>query len=300
MERDERKIQDRDPKRKLMSEEKWSEGTNWSDLVKEGAERERVFITKREKEEKEREIMADRALQIMVPGTEAIKPVIPSHSLPTGFLKKTFGPKLGGPIFNELLSTSTQIHDLVNASGRNIASMISSMTIQVGKEGCDVEKLMKMGIEVQEDGENYLLETAGIVDTGTDISCSSDEFREALGRSPLRDASGRIIGIGGSKFNMEKDKLRLVDCDKEITVLETRKIGQLGINSNNNPRFNEVVRLELGTSREDSRFEWNLQESKPHILLGLKSGSLLSSPMKEDEMLRNNLEIPVFSPEIQV
>ena len=72
---------------------------------------------------------------------------------------------------------------------------------------------------------------------------------------------------------MEKDKLRLVDCDKEITVLETRKIGQLGINSNNNPRFNEVVRLELGTSREDSRFEWNLQETKPHILLGLKSGS---------------------------
>ena len=68
--------------------------------------------------------MADRALQIMVPGTEAIKPVIPSHSLPTGFLKKTFGPKLGGPIFNELLSTSTQIHDLVNASGRNIASSV--------------------------------------------------------------------------------------------------------------------------------------------------------------------------------
>ena len=28
MERDERKIQDRDPKRKLISEEKWSEGTN--------------------------------------------------------------------------------------------------------------------------------------------------------------------------------------------------------------------------------------------------------------------------------
>ena len=92
MERDERKIQDRDPKRKSISEEKWSEGTNWRDLVKEGAEREKVFITKREEEEKEREVMADKALQIMVPGTEAIKPAIPSQSLPTGFHRKTFGP----------------------------------------------------------------------------------------------------------------------------------------------------------------------------------------------------------------
>ena len=31
MERDERKIQSRDSKKKLISEEKWSEGTNWND-----------------------------------------------------------------------------------------------------------------------------------------------------------------------------------------------------------------------------------------------------------------------------
>ena len=95
---------------------------------------------------KEREAIADKALQIMVPGTEVIKPVIPSQQLPTGFHRQTYGPKQGGPIFDELLKTSTQIHDLVNASGRNIASMISSMTIQVGKETCEVEKLRKMGI----------------------------------------------------------------------------------------------------------------------------------------------------------
>ena len=89
-------------------------------------------------------------------------------------------------------------------------------------------------------------------------------------------------------------------CDKEITVVESRKIGQLGVNANNNPHFNEAARMELGTSCEDTRFECNLQETKPHILLGLKSGSLLSLPMKEEEMLRNNLEVPVFSPEMQV
>ena len=34
MERDERKIQSRDPKRKVISEEKWSEGNNWNEIVK--------------------------------------------------------------------------------------------------------------------------------------------------------------------------------------------------------------------------------------------------------------------------
>ena len=58
--------------------------------------------------------------------------------------------------------------------------------------------------------------------------------------------------------------------------------------------------MELGISSEDPRFEWNTQETKPHILLGLKSGSLLSLPMKEEEMLRNELKVPVFSPKMQV
>merc|ERR1712208_85848 len=174
------------------------------------------------------------------------------------------------------------------------------MTVQVGKETCDVLKLRKMGIEIQEDGENYLLELTGIVDTGADVSCASDEMREGLGRAPLRDALGRIIGIGGSNCNMEKDKLSIVTCDKEITVVESRKIGQLGANAHNNPHLNEAARRERGTSFEDTRFEWNLQETKPHIFLGLKSGSLLSLPMKVEEMLRNNLKVPVFSPEMQV
>ena len=76
----------------------------------------------------------------MVPGSEIIKPVIPPPPLPTGFHRKTYGPKQGGPIFEELLKTSTQMHDLVTAAGRNIASMISSMTVQVGKETCEIEK----------------------------------------------------------------------------------------------------------------------------------------------------------------
>ena len=61
-----------------------------------------------------------------------------------------------------------------------------------------------------------------------------------------------------------------------------------------------MVRKELGISSEDPRFEWNTEETKPHVLLGLKSGSLLSLPMNEEEMLKNELKVPLFSPELQV
>ena len=177
LEKDEREIKTRDPKRKVISEEKWGEGENWKEIVKEGEEREKILLLQKENEGKVEEAMSDKMLPIMVPGTEPLEPVVTTQSLPPGFHKRTFGPKQGGPIFNELLRTSTQIHNLVNGAGRNIASMISSMTIQVDKEICEVKKLEKMGIEIQEDGDNYLLEVMGIVGTGADVSCASNEMR---------------------------------------------------------------------------------------------------------------------------
>ena len=51
--KDERKMQDRNPKKKLIFEEKWSEGTNWSDLVREGAEREQVCLMEEERKVQE-------------------------------------------------------------------------------------------------------------------------------------------------------------------------------------------------------------------------------------------------------
>ena len=68
-----------------------------------------------------------------------------------------YGPKQGGPIFEELLKTSTKIYDLAIESGRNIASMVSSMTILVEKEACEMEKLQDLGINIQDAGQNYLL-----------------------------------------------------------------------------------------------------------------------------------------------
>ena len=84
MEKDERKIRDRDAKRKLISEEKWNEGDNWNEIIKEGEDREKIFLLQRENEEK-REALTDKMLHIMVPGTEVLEPVVTTQPLPPGF-----------------------------------------------------------------------------------------------------------------------------------------------------------------------------------------------------------------------
>ena len=83
-------------------------------------------------------------------------------------------------------------------------------------------------------------------------------------------------------------------------MCESRKVGGQGVNGNVNLRFNESARLELGTDCHDSRFECNLKESHSHILIGIKSGSLLSHQLTEQEILDANLSIPFFSPELQI
>ena len=70
----------------MISEEKWSEGTNWSDLVREGAEREQVCLIEEERKVQEEMIDTYKAMRIMVPGTEIIKPVVPPSPLPAGFV----------------------------------------------------------------------------------------------------------------------------------------------------------------------------------------------------------------------
>ena len=70
-----------------------------------------------------------------------------------------------------------------------------------------MDKLQNLGIKTQDTGQNYLLETTCIADTGADICCASDEMREALGRAPLMDAGGKVVGIGGANLSLEKYKL---------------------------------------------------------------------------------------------
>merc|ERR1712208_125407 len=76
LEKDEREIKSRDPKRKVISEEKWGEGENWKEIIREGEEREKVLLTHKESEEKIEEAIPDKMLHIMVPGTEPLESVV--------------------------------------------------------------------------------------------------------------------------------------------------------------------------------------------------------------------------------
>ena len=77
-------------------------------------------------------------------------------------------------------------------------------------------------------------------------------------------------------------------------------MGDLGINGNVNQSFNEAARIEIGSDKLDNRFEWNQEEVQSHILIGLKSESLLCHMLTEQEMVDAKLNIPVFSLELQV
>ena len=134
-----------------------------------GARGEQVCLGEEESRIQEEMVNTDKAMRIMVPGTEAIKPAVQSSPLPAGFIKRIYGPRQVGQIFEELLKTSTKIFDLVSKAGRNIASMASSMTILVEKEACRMGKLQDLGIKTQDAGQSYLLETTCIADTGADI-----------------------------------------------------------------------------------------------------------------------------------
>merc|ERR1711895_187752 len=89
-------------------------------------------------------------------------------------------------------------------------------------------------METKKIGGQYILETSCIVDTGANISYTTDEVRDALGRAPLTDANGGVTGVGGVHRGKEKDKLRVVTTDKQINICESRKVGDLGVNGNVN------------------------------------------------------------------
>ena len=40
-------------------------------------------------------VNTDKAMRIMVPGTEAIKPAVQPSPLPAGFIKRIYGPRQG-------------------------------------------------------------------------------------------------------------------------------------------------------------------------------------------------------------
>ena len=93
----------------------------------------------------------------------------------------------------------------------------------------------------------------------------------------------------------------LVCSDKQITVIEARRIQELGFNGPNTRTFNECMKTELNVNPENiSKFYFNDEKIVPCVLIGLKSGNLLAKQLSETEQIENNLDMPYFSPNLQV
>ena len=80
LQEDERRIKVRNPKKQMVSEEKWSEGTSWMEIIQEGEKREKEVELEEEGKSQPRILNVDKALLLMIPGTDPIAPTIkPNH-----------------------------------------------------------------------------------------------------------------------------------------------------------------------------------------------------------------------------
>ena len=86
--------------------------------------------------------------------------------------------------------------------------MSTPITLLVEEGECDVNKLGELGIETMKIGGQYFLETSCIVDTCADISCTTDEVKDALGKAPLMDANGGVIVV--EVFTEERKRTNFV------------------------------------------------------------------------------------------
>ena len=98
---DERNLKLRSPKRHLLSEEKWGEGSTWNDIIREGKDREKELalqnlnpriVTK-----------SDKTMTLQVPGSEPSEPIIKEKPPPIGYVRRLVEPNGGGEIFDSIL-----------------------------------------------------------------------------------------------------------------------------------------------------------------------------------------------------
>ena len=182
-----------------------------------------------------------------------------------------------------------------------MSSMTTKVTIVGDEKEVNPRKAALNGIKMKEVNGKVLCETTGVMDTGADTNCTDKKLRGILGRDALDDAGQALQGCTGSSDDMKKDKLRIVCVDKQITVVEARRINELGYNGPNSETFMESMKTEFKISPNKTRyFDFNDEGVTPRILVGLKSGELLSNQLTEAEMLELELEKPYFSPNLKI
>ena len=152
---DERNVKLRNPKRHLLSEEKWGEGTTWDEIISEGKDREKELAL--QTLEPEKATKSDKAMILQVPGSEPSEPIVKEKPPPIGYVRRLVEPNGGGELFDSILEASTKMFKLASEAGRNVVSMSTPITLMVNESECNLEKLTGLRIETKKMGSQVIL-----------------------------------------------------------------------------------------------------------------------------------------------
>ena len=122
-------------------------GHHLARILQEGEKRE----IEEEKNRTPQMLEIDKALTLLVPRTEPSEPVVKPKPPPEGYTRRLVGPREGSELFKILLTTATDIFELVTRAGRNVVSMSTPITLAEHGE-CEVDKLNLLGVEVKDVG----------------------------------------------------------------------------------------------------------------------------------------------------
>ena len=283
LERDDRGIKQRTPKRSNYSKENWGCNERWKEIIEEGVHSQEN---------------CERVCLLQEPVVDATSS---QHEVVEGWTKTTLGPVVGGAVYEKMLQTAVEAFNIVSANGRNMSSMLTPLTLLGDKELVNLDLAKREEIPFKEVENGVIFEITGCTDTGADVTVNETETRKLLGREELPDAKSALQGCTGSSNDKLQDKLRFVDEEGEVTVVETRGVETLGKTAPDSPQYIDCVKSEFGINSENEHlFEFMKNRCKPRVLISLRSGSLLCKQLDEKDMLQSGLEVPCFSPELVV
>ena len=285
LEADERNIKSRNPKKNVFSQQKWENTGRWEQILQEGAVRHENY--------------EEQVRMLYTPDTEPAGNI--ETELPAGMVRVTYGPKEGGVMFRELINTATRAFQKLESAGRNMSSMITPITVMGSIKSADMDLARSLNLNTKEIGEDFVVETSGVVDTGADVAVGDKTIRKVLGREPLPDAKSGLQGCTGTDENRAQDKIRIVTKDKQVTIASVRTVETLGVGAPDTAEFQEAVKSELGLKGELlNKFHFAKDATEPRVIIGLKNGDLLGAMVDEKDMLEMGMDVPTFSPNLKI
>ena len=105
------------------------------------------------------------------------------------------------------------------------------------------------------------------------------------------------MGATGASDNRKRNKLKLVKNNGDVEIMETRQVNDLGFSSPESTEYIQSCLAEI-EAVNDNNFNFCRKKVKPRVLLGLKSGKLLSQKLEHHNLRSLNLGKPIFSPNL--